>query len=218
MRILKKESIDDTEILRAIRRLEYIQDEIAEAINYLESDAKFKDATCKMALELYRANDLKAALFADSQNRCIGVKTESADGAANDVNDEDMRFKKAWDSIGFHGGGGTYSAEEFLDKIKKAGELATNSVSVDIPDKIDSFLQDVAQMTNIISYNDIIKFGNKLSKSEQYRKYALEGIEHLISKWGEALLYEDELMMDDIAYDVKSYMTFPLQRTVTKQQ
>ena len=96
-------------------------------------------------------------------------------------------------------------------------EAANNSVSDNIPDDIDNFLQDVAQMTNVISYNDIIKFGKKLSQSEQYSKYALGGIEHLINKWGEAILYEDELMMDDIAYDVKSYMTFPVQKTVTKE-
>lgn len=115
-----------------------------------------------------------------------------------------------------------------LDLIAKGAEIATeniastsklegNNVSGSIPDKIDNFLQDVAQMTNVISYNDIIKFGKKLSQSEQYSKYALGGIEHLINKWGEALLYEDELMMDDIAYDVKSYMTFPIQKRVTKE-
>ena len=98
--------------------------------------------------------------------------------------------------------------------VEESTKLEGNNVSSEIPDKIDSFLQDVAQMTNIISYNDIIKFGKKLSQSEQYSKYALGGIEHLIKMWGEALLYEDELMMDDIAYDIKSYMTFPIQKTV----
>lgn len=106
-----------------------------------------------------------------------------------------------------------YSAHTVEESVKLEG----NNVSSEIPDKIDSFLQDVAQMTNIISYNDIIKFGNKLSQSEQYRKYALGGIEHLLDRWGEAALYEDELMMDDIAYDVKSYMTFPIKKTVTKE-
>lgn len=115
-----------------------------------------------------------------------------------------------------------------LDLIAKGAEIATeniastiklegNNVSSEIPDKIDSFLQDIAQATNIISYSDIIKFGKKLSQSEQYRKYALGGIEHLLDRWGEAALYEDELMMDDIAYDVKSYMTFPIKKTVTKE-
>ncbi len=91
-----------------------------------------------------------------------------------------------------------YTLANIASTIKQEG----NNVSGSIPDKIDNFLQDVAQMTNVISYNDIIKFGKKLSQSEQYRKYALGGIEHLIEKWGEALLYEDELMMDDIAYRV----------------
>lgn len=115
-----------------------------------------------------------------------------------------------------------------LDLVAKGAEIATeniastiklegNNVSSEIPDKIDSFLQDIAQVTNIISYSDIIKFGKKLSQSEQYRKYALGGIEHLLDRWGEAALYEDELMMDDIAYDVKSYMTFPIQKKVTKE-
>ena len=49
------------------------------------------------------------------------IDNKSRDDASD--NDEDERFRKAWDSIGFHGGGGTYSAEEFLNKIKKAGEL-----------------------------------------------------------------------------------------------
>ena len=101
--------------------------------------------------------------------------------------------------------------------LEAARELESNSVSADIPEEIDNFLQDIAQMTNIISYNDIIKFGKKLSQSEQYRNYALGGIEHLMDRWGEAALYEDELMMDDIAYDIKSYMTFPIQKTVTKE-
>lgn len=48
-------------------------------------------------------------------------ESNKPDNAESD--DEDERFRKAWDSIGFHEGGGTYSAEEFLDKIKKAGEL-----------------------------------------------------------------------------------------------
>lgn len=103
-----------------------------------------------------------------------------------------------------------YSAHTIEESVKLEG----NNVSSAIPDKIDSFLQDVAQVTNIISYSDIIKFGKKLSQSEQYRKYALGGIEHLLDRWGEAVLYEDELMMDDIAYDIRSYMTFPIQKTV----
>ena len=101
--------------------------------------------------------------------------------------------------------------------LEAAVKLEGSNVSGSIPDDIDNFLQDAAQMTNIISYNDIIKFGKKLSQSEQYRKFALGGIEHLINKWGEALLYEDELMMDDIAYDVKSYMTYPIRKTVTNE-
>lgn len=103
---------------------------------------------------------------------------------------------------------------ERVDSIVK---LEGNNISSDIPDDIDDFLKDVAQMTNVISYNDIIKFGNKLSQSEQYRKYALGGIEHLLDRWGEAVLYEDELMMDDIAYDIKSYMTFPIQKRVANE-
>lgn len=102
-------------------------------------------------------------------------------------------------------------------KFEAANKFEGNNVSHNIPDTIDTLLQDVAQTTNIISYNDIIKFGDKLSQSEQYRKYALDGIEHLIDRWGEAIIYEDELMMDDIAYDIKSYMTFPIQKTVTKE-
>lgn len=102
--------------------------------------------------------------------------------------------------------------------VKESVKLEGNNVSSDIPDDIDDFLKDVAQMTNVISYNDIIKFGNKLSQSEQYRKYALGGIEHLLDRWGEAVLYEDELMMDDIAYDIKSYMTYPIQRAATKER
>lgn len=31
--------------------------------------------------------------------------------------------------------------------------------------------------------------------------------------WGEAALYEDEQLMNDIAYGVKSYMTYPIQKT-----
>lgn len=49
------------------------------------------------------------------------IDNKSRDDASD--NDEDERFRKAWDSIGFHEGGRIYSAEEFLDKIKKAGEL-----------------------------------------------------------------------------------------------
>ena len=110
------------------------------------------------------------------------------------------------------------NAETVLSaSLEAARELESNSVSADIPEEIDNFLQDVAQMTNVISYNDIIKFGNKLSQSEKYRKYALGGIEHLRDRWGEAVLYEDELMMDDIAYDIKSYMTFPIQKKVAKE-
>lgn len=52
----------------------------------------------------------------------IGV-LENKEADDNNDDDEDDRFKKAWDSIGFHGGGGTYSAEEFLDKIQKASDL-----------------------------------------------------------------------------------------------
>lgn len=108
-------------------------------------------------------------------------------------------------------------AAKLLERADSTIKQENNNVSSDIPDNIDDFLKDVAQMTNIISYNDIIKFDNKLSQSEQYRKYALSGIEHLISRWGEAVLYEDELMMDDIAFDIKSYMTFPIQKKVTKE-
>lgn len=53
----------------------------------------------------------------------ISTLGESNNGDNTQNGDEADRFKKAWDSIGFHEGGGTYSAEEFLDKIKKAGEL-----------------------------------------------------------------------------------------------
>ena len=108
-------------------------------------------------------------------------------------------------------------AEIATENIASTSKLEGNNVSGSIPDDIDNFLQDVAQMTNVISYNDIIKFGKKLSQSEQYSKYALGGIEHLIDRWGEALLYEDELMMDDIAYDIKSYMTYPIGKTVTNE-
>ncbi len=233
MKIIKKESNkDSSKASRAIRKLKYIQNEISEAIKYLESDKDCIDATCDAANELYRADELANALAKDAQMNVSAVKAESTDNENKD--DEDERFRKAWDSIGFHGDGGTYSAEEFLDKVHKAAnlkwdkdsirelekrkaELEHNAVSHNIPDTIDTLLQDIAQTTNIISYNDIIKFGDKLSQSEQYRKYALGGIEHLIDRWGEAIIYEDELTMNDIAHDVKSYMTYPIQKTVTKE-
>ena len=195
MKIIKRESSNDTtNVERAIRKLKYIQKEISEAIKYLESDAECKDAICAMSAELYRANDIATALAADAQRSHSDVKTESLeDGDRHDDGDSIRELEK------------------------RKAESENNSVSDNIPDKIDTFLKDVAQMTNIISYNDIIKFGNKLSQSEQYRKFALGGIEHLINRWGEALLYEDELMMDDIAYDIKSYMTYPIQKTVTNE-
>lgn len=126
MRIIKKESQLNSNVARAIRRLEYIQNEISEAIEWLKSDADCKDATCEMASVLYKANDLATALADDAMKSNSDIATESVkshDNKPNDADDEDSRFKKAWDSIGFHGGGGTYSAEEFLNKIKKAGEL-----------------------------------------------------------------------------------------------
>ena len=159
--------------------------------------------------------------------------SEAFDNKSQD-NDEDERFRKAWDSIGFHGGGGTYSAEEFLDKMhkeanlkwdrdslreldKRKAESEHNAVSQNIPDTVDTLLQDVAHMTNIISYSDIIKFGDKLSQSDEYRKYALDGIENLIDRWNAAIIYDDELLMDDIAYDIKSYMTIPIQNVITNE-
>lgn len=124
MRIIKCESSSyTTNVERALRKLKYIQKEISEAIKYLESDAECKDAICAMAAELYRANDIATALAADAQSGHSDVKTESLEDGDKQDEDEGERFKKAWDSIGFHGGGRTYSAEEFLDKIKKASEL-----------------------------------------------------------------------------------------------
>lgn len=179
MKIIKRESSNDTtNVAKAIRRLEYIQNNVSKAIEWLKSDADCKDATCEAAAALYQVNDLVGAMADDAIKSNSGIATEN---------------------------------------IASTSKLEGNNVSGSIPDEIDNFLQDVAQMTNVISYNDIIKFGNKLAQSEQYRKYALGGIEHLRDRWGEALLYEDELMMDDIAYDVKSYMTFPIQKTVTKE-
>lgn len=99
--------------------------------------------------------------------------------------------------------------------VEESVKLEGNNVSSEIPDNIDSFLQDIAQATNVIDYNDIIKFGNKLSTSSyQYRNYALSGIDHCRGMWGEAALYEDEQLMNDIAYDIKSYMTQPIEKTV----
>lgn len=127
MKIIKCESSNDTtNVAKAIRRLEYVRSNIALAIEWLKSDADCKDATCEAAGMLYQVNDLVGAM-ADDAESSSGIAAESVEVGDNkpkdEDDDEDDRFKKAWDSIGFHGGGGTYSAEEFLDKIRKASEL-----------------------------------------------------------------------------------------------
>lgn len=84
LRIIKKESQLNSNVDRAIRRLEYIQNEILEAIEWLKSDADCKDATCDMAWVLYKANDLATALADDA------MKSSSID-------DRDGNFGETYD-------------------------------------------------------------------------------------------------------------------------
>ena len=61
--------------------LKYIQNEISEAIRYLESDAKYKDAICNMAAALYHTNDIATALADDAAKSSLIDKTLSAENS-----------------------------------------------------------------------------------------------------------------------------------------
>lgn len=108
---------------RAIRKLKSIQSDVDNAIKYLEQEHLHKGATCEIASELYKANDLATALAKDAHNS--SKLTESEDDSESNQTREmsDEEFEKAWAAIGFHGGGGAYSAEEFMRKLKEARKL-----------------------------------------------------------------------------------------------
>lgn len=100
MKIIKRESSNDTtKVSRAIRRLEYVQGEIAEAIQYLKSDADCKNDTCEMAMTLYRANDLATALADDAtKSSSIGKTLSSGDSESGyDLYDREGNFVKTYD-------------------------------------------------------------------------------------------------------------------------
>lgn len=97
MKVIKKESNNDSsKVSRAVRKLKYAQNEISEAIRYLESDAKCKDAICNMAAELYRANDIATALADDAAKSSLIDKTLSADDSESgyDFYDREGNFVK----------------------------------------------------------------------------------------------------------------------------
>lgn len=99
MNIIKLESSNDTpKVARAIRRLKYIQNEISEAIRYLESDARCKDAICNTAAELYRANDIATALADDADKSSLIDKTPSAEDSESgyDFYDREGNFVKTY--------------------------------------------------------------------------------------------------------------------------
>lgn len=74
-----------------------------------------------------------------------------------------------------------------------------NGVSSNIPGMIDNFLQDVAQMTDQISYNDIIKLGKDKKLSAKLGK-----IKKLKNSWGDVADDDNYDAMMDIGRKVKS--------------
>lgn len=124
MKILEN---DSTKVQRAIRRLQSVKEDIEEAISYLQSEHSHKDATCAMAADLYKSNDLPTALADDAlaSSKLTESDQEPEDASESSKKKEmtDEEFEKAWAAIGFHGGGGVYSAEEFMRKFKEAQKL-----------------------------------------------------------------------------------------------
>jgi len=91
LKIIKNESNNDSsKVSRAIRKLKYVQNEISEAIKYLESDKACKDATCDAADELYTVNELADALAEDAQMSASDVKVESTEDKDEDDDEEDF--------------------------------------------------------------------------------------------------------------------------------
>lgn len=100
MKIIKRESSNDTtNVAKAIRRLEYIQNNVSKAIEWLKSDADCKDATCEAAATLYQVNDLMGALADDATKSSSIDKALSAEDSESgyDLYDRDGNFVKTYD-------------------------------------------------------------------------------------------------------------------------
>ena len=74
-----------------------------------------------------------------------------------------------------------------------------NGVSSNIPALLDNFLQDVAQMTGQISYNDIIKLGKDKKLSAK-----LDKIKKLKRPWEDVADDDNDDAMMDIGGKVKN--------------
>lgn len=83
--------------------------------------------------------------------------------------------------------------------INESNKINENHISSNIPSIIDYFLQDVSQMTDMISYSDIMKLGK-----DKNLKSKLIKIKKLKSVWNDVADDNNELAMNDVGRKIKN--------------
>lgn len=152
---------------------------------------KTKDPDIKKALILMQDELAEYGGFA-SGDKALDRKfntTYDRFNVSGDQKDLEFCLRAFYDVTGSH----VFSAA--LSKVR-AGKLnENNGVSSKLPADIDMFLQDVAQITNAISYSDIMKFNPSSSDISAIRKQ--------MKSWKEACEYEDEDLMNKVGKQIK---------------
>lgn len=110
--------------------------------------ASATDITSSTGIKLYKQAESIASNIEDLLNNLSNISD------LNDYLDEDDldHIGKAMDAL--------YDFAQMYSNVEGSTDItASNPVTTEVPAVIDSFLQDIAQFTQAISYNDIITFG-----------------------------------------------------------